>query len=221
MSRKEERRAETISISRCHAPVTALGPGRRIGIWMQGCSIGCAGCIARDTWVREARHTVRIGEVLAWCSAQAGIDGVTVSGGEPFEQPEALDTLIDGLRAWELERAAALDIMVYSGLTQRRLVREHTQILQRIDVLVPEPYAYTAGPGGRWRGSANQPLVALTALGRARLAGAGNTTAPRFQVAGEPGGAWIVGIPEAGDLERIEAEMAHRGVKLREVSWRA
>ena len=111
--------------------------------------------------------------------------------------------------------------MVYSGLSRRRLVREHTRILRRIDILVPEPYARTAGPGGRWRGSANQPLLALTALGRVRLAGTGDTTAPGFQVASEVGGAWIVGIPGVGDLERMEAALAHRGVKLREVSWRA
>ena len=220
MSPREEGRAETIAISRCHAPITTLGPGRRIGIWMQGCSIGCAGCIARDTWKREDRHKVRISEVLAWCRRQVEIDGVTVSGGEPFEQPEALQTLIDELRAWERERESALDLMVYSGLPRRRLEREHAIILRQIDVLVPEPYAHTAGPGDRWRGSANQPLVALTALGRARIERAGNVSTPRLQVASDVEGAWLVGIPEAGDLDRIEAAMARRGVRLREVSWR-
>ena len=222
MSPGETGRAETIAISRCHSPVTTLGPGRRIGIWVQGCSIGCAGCIARDTWHREDRHEVRIDAVLAWCRSQAGIDGVTVSGGEPFEQPAALRGLIDGLRAWERERPEPLDLMVYSGLPQRRLVREHSDILRRIDLLVPEPYARTAGPGGRWRGSANQPLVVLTTLGHARLATAEKeTAAPRLQLASDSGGAWMVGIPREGDLDRVETAMARRGVRLREVSWRA
>lgn len=42
-------------LSRLHFPVTTLGPGRRIGVWFQGCSIRCAGCISRDTWETGAR----------------------------------------------------------------------------------------------------------------------------------------------------------------------
>ena len=41
-------------VNRVHFPVTALGPGRRLGVWVQGCSIGCAGCLAHDTWARRA-----------------------------------------------------------------------------------------------------------------------------------------------------------------------
>ena len=39
-----------VAISRLHFPVTTLGPGRRLGIWFQGCSIQCRGCISIDTW---------------------------------------------------------------------------------------------------------------------------------------------------------------------------
>lgn len=37
-------------LSRIHFPVTTLGPGNRIGIWFQGCSIQCQGCVSVDTW---------------------------------------------------------------------------------------------------------------------------------------------------------------------------
>ncbi len=43
-----------ILLNKAHFPVTVLGPGRRIGIWLQGCSIGCAGCISQDTWEADA-----------------------------------------------------------------------------------------------------------------------------------------------------------------------
>ncbi|WP_461325238.1 4Fe-4S cluster-binding domain-containing protein [Bradyrhizobium diazoefficiens] len=43
-----------ISVSRIHFPVTTLGPGRRLGIWFQGCSIRCPGCISMDTWMEGA-----------------------------------------------------------------------------------------------------------------------------------------------------------------------
>ena len=41
---------QSVSISRLHFPVTTLGPGHRIGIWFQGCSIRCEGCLSMDTW---------------------------------------------------------------------------------------------------------------------------------------------------------------------------
>jgi anaerobic ribonucleoside-triphosphate reductase activating protein len=42
--------SDRIGLNRVHFPVTALGPGRRIGIWLQGCLIRCPGCMSLDTW---------------------------------------------------------------------------------------------------------------------------------------------------------------------------
>ena len=38
-----------LALSRMHFPVTTLGPGNRIGIWVQGCTIRCPGCVSADT----------------------------------------------------------------------------------------------------------------------------------------------------------------------------
>ncbi|MGG7582215.1 4Fe-4S cluster-binding domain-containing protein [Rhizobium sp. Nf11,1] len=77
-----------------HFPVTALGPGRRIGIWFQGCSIRCPGCISADTWT-TGKGTTTLEEVVntlqPWLPEA---EGVTVSGGEPFDQQEALQSLL-------------------------------------------------------------------------------------------------------------------------------
>lgn len=51
-----------LALSRMHFPVTTLGPGDRIGIWFQGCSIRCTGCISKDTWDPEINH-INISEV--------------------------------------------------------------------------------------------------------------------------------------------------------------
>ncbi|HSV19446.1 MAG TPA: 4Fe-4S cluster-binding domain-containing protein, partial [Casimicrobiaceae bacterium] len=40
----------TIELNKAHWPVTVLGPGKRIGLWLQGCSIHCPGCVSQDTW---------------------------------------------------------------------------------------------------------------------------------------------------------------------------
>ena len=79
------------AVSRLHFPVTTLGPGRRVGLWLQGCSIRCPGCISLDTWdprvglVPIADLLERIDQ-LAWEA-----DGLTVSGGEPFDPGDLVD----------------------------------------------------------------------------------------------------------------------------------
>jgi len=91
-----------VRLNRAHYPVTTLGPGARIGLWLQGCTIGCKGCISRDTWADDARKEIEIEKILKWCRSvcPAGPEGVTITGGEPFEQPEALGSLVHALQRW-------------------------------------------------------------------------------------------------------------------------
>jgi anaerobic ribonucleoside-triphosphate reductase activating protein len=90
--------APTLELNKAHWPVTVLGPGRRIGLWVQGCTIGCRGCVSQDTWPRDPRKRIAVPELLDWCrrTAKDGPDGITISGGEPFEQPAGLRALLDG-----------------------------------------------------------------------------------------------------------------------------
>ena len=89
----------SIALSRIHFPVTTLGPGRRIGIWFQGCSIRCPGCISMDTWA-PGRGITTIDEVVNAVAQWLPVaDGITISGGEPFDQPIALLDLLGRLRS--------------------------------------------------------------------------------------------------------------------------
>ena len=219
-----------IRLNKAHFPVTTLGHGRRLGIWVQGCSIGCRGCVSRDTWDHRGGWDVDVAEVLDWCDARrdSDIDGITISGGEPFEQPQALAELLGALDAWRPGLGRPFDILCYSGLSLRRIERRHAGILDQLDVLIPEPYVgkgRDAGPAALtpWRGSGNQPLVPLTRLGRKRYGGdapeAGG--AQRIQLSVDRGAVWLIGIPGPGDMERMEKRARARGVELRGVSWRA
>ena len=135
-------RGATIELNKAHWPVTVLGPGRRIGIWVQGCSIHCPGCVSQDTWPRDAAKAIAVRDLLGWCrkvSANAP-DGVTISGGEPFEQPRALLALLDGLSAWRAGANLDFDILCYSGMPLRRLEKDHARLLARLDAVIPEPF---------------------------------------------------------------------------------
>ncbi len=84
-----ERGVTPVALSRVHYPVTTLGPGRRLAVWFQGCSIRCPGCVSMDTWApgrrRDGRAVLEPGR-----PPSRNADGLTVTGGEPFDQPEAL-----------------------------------------------------------------------------------------------------------------------------------
>ncbi len=216
----------SLEINKAHWPVTVLGPGRRIGLWVQGCSIGCKGCVSRDTWPHDASKTMTVSDIVAWCRKVSGgkLDGVTISGGEPFEQPQGLAALLDALAQWRREDKLEFDVLCYSGFPLKTLEREHAALLAKLDAVIPEPYADKLPLGDLWRGSANQPLVPLSALGRLRYAqyvtASADSTGKAMQVAIEGGRVWMIGIPARGDMQRIEDLCATRGLTLSQVSWR-
>ncbi len=206
--------------------MTVLGPGRRIGLWVQGCTIRCRGCVSQDTWPRDAARAIAVRELLAWCRriAPHGPDGVTISGGEPFEQPAALRTLLTGLHGWRRTASLDFDILCYSGYPLPTLERRHPKLLALLDAVIPEPYVDGLPQGRVWRGSANQPLVPLSERGRDRYAAYVHAPAAadgkRMQAAVEGGRVWLIGIPGRGDMAAVESLCASRGLALTQVSWR-
>ena len=209
-----------IVLNKAHFPVETLGYGRRVGLWLQGCSLGCEGCISRDTWDPAAGQTVPVEAVVDWVLQrhERGADGLTVSGGEPFQQPEALADLLDRIAAG-VDRTR-FDILVYSGYSLRFLEKRHASLLGLCDAVVSEPFVAATGPGDALRGSANQHLVARTALGRLRYAEtSARPTGRSIQVAIEQDAIWYIGIPGPGDMERLERFAAVRNIDLREGTW--
>ena len=215
-----------IFINKVHFPVTVLGPGRRIGIWMQGCSIGCKGCVSRDTWPRDEGKAMGVDDLLAWCReiGANGLDGVTISGGEPFDQPAALEALLRGLAHWRQQRRLTFDILSYSGYPLATLRTRHAALLSRLDAVIAEPYVDALPSDHPWCGSSNQKLVALSARGKQVYASRPGSNAPagkRIQALVDGERVWYVGIPSRGDMERLEELCRARGVEFSQVSWRS
>lgn len=136
----------------------ANGPGVRAVVWVQGCSLGCPGCFNPDTHAPGAEATP-VRDVVRWITGQAGIDGLTVSGGEPFEQPDGLLALVRAVRA-----DTDLSILVFSGYTIDE-IRDQAlgpAILDHIDVLIDGRYRAGERVATAMRGSANQSIHCLT-----------------------------------------------------------
>lgn len=215
-----------IAINKAHFPVTVLGPGRRIGIWVQGCKIHCKGCVSQDTWETDPGRETTVARVLAWCrkTSEGTFDGVTISGGEPFDQPRALSALIDGLISWRDTGGPDFDILCYSGYPLATLQKRHAALLAKLDAIIPEPFVESLPLTHLWRGSSNQSLVPLSERGRARYTpyvdAAADSFGKRIQAGVDGQRIWFVGIPARGDMAALEATCAERGVELSKVSWR-
>lgn len=215
-----------ISVNKAHFPVTVLGPGRRIGIWLQGCSIRCKGCISQDTWERNPGQELPVASLVAWSRNATGgkFDGVTISGGEPFDQPEALLALLEALIQWRSGDGPDFDILCYSGYPLVSLKNRHGELLGKLDAIIPEPYVDKLPLTHLWRGSANQRLVVLSDRGRQRYStfveAPADDLGKRIQATVSGNRVFYIGIPARGDMSALEKACAERGVTFGDVSWR-
>ncbi|MEV0933851.1 4Fe-4S single cluster domain-containing protein [Streptomyces phaeochromogenes] len=228
-----------LDISGTHLPLLTLGPGARLGVWVQGCGLACPGCMSRHTWDPAGGTRVPVADLLGlWRRAlEQGASGLTVSGGEPCDQPAGLGAFLKG--AHDLRRAPSVrpmpdggapDLLVYTGYEEDELTAEQRAALGPADAVVTGRFRVTEPTDLVWRGSANQRMDPRTELGRLRYGPhLTRTRDPRdvgLQVVVDRrtrDGTWPVrwyGIPRPGDLTAMEREGARRGLPLSAPSWR-
>ena len=84
------------------------GPGMRLAVFTQGCHRYCPGCHNPHTWDPNGGQDISIEEILQRVDQNPLLSGVTLTGGEPFEQPEPLIELVKELKKRCLEVAIPL-----------------------------------------------------------------------------------------------------------------
>ena len=192
-------------------PVRALGPGRRVVLWVSGCGRRCEGCIAPELWAREGgviQSTQLVaGRLLA---LEPTLDGITLSGGEPFDQADALAELLILLAAERPDWS----VLAYSGYTLGQLRRSGpaaAALLSRIDVLIAGPFRSDRPPVHPLAGSCNQRIHLLSARGRTMNEALQASEPEQFALGlGEHGGDdWLIGLP--GSTKRTQVRRALTG----------
>ena len=177
----------------------AEGPGKRFAVWLQGCSIRCAGCCNPEMFDERRGEPFEIDALAA--RIPASVEGITLLGGEPFEQaPQAAAFA-------RLAKARGLTVMIFSGYTidEIRARPDAGDLLALTDLLVDGRYDRTRPEppppiGRRWIGSANQTMHYLTSAYSAEdpRMRASNTIEIRLSAAG----LLINGWPSADQLVR-------------------
>lgn len=145
-------------IARILYPVKVLGPGNRVGIWMVGCKHCCKGCSNPELWEFQEKYKTSLETVLALIEQIAKdntIDGFTITGGDPFEQPEALKKILLQLQT------ISSDILVYTGYEYDDIQKEHGDILSLVSVLIDGKYEEEKNNVSCLIGSDNQKIYYL------------------------------------------------------------
>lgn len=138
----------------------ANGPGVRMVLWFQGCSLRCPGCFNPDTHPFEHRSVVAVEQLVADIASEAReMEGITITGGEPLEQKDALLELLTRVR-----EETPLSVILFTGWTWEELQRlpECATLLSCVDVLLAGRYDCTQRLAHGLRGSANKTVHFLT-----------------------------------------------------------
>ncbi len=131
------------------------GPGLRTSIYLAGCSHRCPGCHNPDSWNPrggEERTLDELIQVIAYNEAP-----VTLSGGDPLQQPEGTRTLIH-----RIKQELGYNVWCYTGYTWEEIEQDPAllDVVRELDVLVDGPFLMAERDISlRFRGSRNQRLI--------------------------------------------------------------
>jgi anaerobic ribonucleoside-triphosphate reductase activating protein len=196
----------TLRIGRIEHGVTVLGPGTRSVVWVAGCDLACPECITPELWDAQAGTAVPAAELVTELAAHA-TDGVTWTGGEPFDQASAIAAVCRALRA----RRADLSLMSYSGYSLEHL-RQRTDdgardLLELLDLLIDGRYIRRRHAPLRWRGSSNQRIHLLSPR-HAHVLGEPDEPAGLHRHVSSTGGVRFTGVPPVPNFRvLIEAQL--------------
>lgn len=162
------------------------GPGLRLVLFTQGCPHRCPGCHNPSTHIRVGGKTQDLGELIAVYDKNPLLQGVTLSGGEPFMQAGRLVAFAKAIH----ERGG--DVVCYTGFTHEQLLKmtrgeSPGEKFSRMKSFMPDPEGVAALLGEidllidgpfvlklrnidlLFRGSSNQRLIPLTPRGEEML----------------------------------------------------
>jgi len=136
------------------------GEGLRTVIWTQGCSHNCAGCQNPETHSFNGGKVYSTEDIIVKISELKNQSGVTLSGGEPFRQPEACYEIA------KYVKSIGLNVWAYTGYTFEQILNMakinpvYLDLLKNIDILVDGKFEKTKKSlNVKFRGSTNQRII--------------------------------------------------------------
>jgi len=185
--------------------ITTLGPGKRAGIWFQGCDRNCSGCLVPESHRRNGGNPFEVDMLVDTIISQTNIEGISISGGEPFLQQEELRTFLQRLKKIRPD----LSVVLFTGFLLNELnTPQQKEVINYIDILIDGPFKKSKQLVDPWRGSENQTIHFLSTRY--------NKTDHIQAVSGveffirSGGRIFLSGVPPQGLLARLKKVMANK-----------
>lgn len=198
-------------LNRIQYPVYNLGKGKRISVWVQGCSFGCKGCISQTLQTKKGGKLVDIENLVYKISKVADqFDGVTITGGEPFQQYKELIAFC----AW-LKQQTNLEIYVFSGYYLNELVELFPDRLftKYIDFLMDGRYVKEDHHNENIKGSGNQALYQFVDNDVIKLKNGFSSDEFGLSV-DKDNQVYLSGIPKQNDLNQLNKFLTQTGIDI-------
>ena len=136
------------------------GPGFRLAVFTQGCPHNCEGCHNPESHSFDGGKIMTTDEIIKKMQDNILLDGITLTGGDPFCQPEACTVLA------KAAHESGLNVWAYSGWTYEELAANNDTLalLKNVDVLVDGPFILSQRTlEKRFMGSKNQRAIDVRA----------------------------------------------------------
>lgn len=193
---------ETVKIHNMVLHSKVLGPGNRSVIWFQGCQRRCKGCMSESTRPIDGGKEVPVDLVLEEVKKLNDIEGITISGGEPFLQINALYSILKNLR-----ETTKLGVIIYTGYTMEQLhtmqdIKVDSILTGYADLIIDGEYIDELNDGKSLKGSSNQKLNFITERYKKFLP-IYEEKKRNIEIYATSRDLFIVGVPEKGKLEEL------------------
>lgn len=128
------------------------GEGIRMVVFLQGCKHHCKGCQNPDTWDFNGGYEINVEEIADLYKSRTKIlEGITLSGGDPFYQQDECNKLLDLL--------PGVNVWIYTGFSYEKI--EKTKLAKRANVIVDGKYIESLKCEGKIYGSSNQRIIKI------------------------------------------------------------
>jgi len=146
-----------LRIAGCTNDSIVDGPGLRYTIFTQGCPHNCKGCHNPGTHDANCGKLINIEKIVDEVKKNPLLDGITLSGGEPFAQAE-----VAGKLAKKVKQDLNLSVITYTGYLFENLLKDekNKELLENTDILIDGPFVIgEKSLDLMYRGSKNQRAI--------------------------------------------------------------
>jgi anaerobic ribonucleoside-triphosphate reductase activating protein len=181
------------------AGTKSLGPYNRFAIWVQGCLRCCPGCISKDSQPIDGGYDAETVDLAETIIKTPNIEGITISGGEPFLQSEALVDLVNRIKSKK-----DIGVIVYTGNDFEEIKGD--ELTKLCDLIIDGTYKEDLNDGLSLRGSSNQNICLITERYADEAKNLYGVQGRKIELHFMEGKTTMVGIPDKESLKILKGD---------------